>query len=90
LPSVADTAFGRDCPSVEAGVEPMATLGPPLAIENRGFQCRWDDRTAGRATCTYETRFKPAAEPNAPWPAWSRETVRLRHIAGRGWWWVLR
>ncbi len=93
LPAFADQGDERDCNCVEHGdcAVPDAAAADAFEgqSETRGFQCRWDDRAAGRATCTYESRFRLDA-PNAQWVPWARSTVRLRHLGERGWCWTER
>ena len=88
LPTLADTAIERECACVERGECAILEIAGGEG-ETRGFQCRWDDRANGRATCTYESRFKPA-EPPSLWSAWSRSTVRLQHLGEQGWCWMDR
>jgi len=88
LPTFADQSLERECDCVTAGrcFIPEAFEGQS---ENRNFQCRWDDRAGGRATCTFESRSKPD-EPPSRWSSWSRTTVRFRHVGERGWCWTDR
>jgi len=88
LPTLADQSLERECDCVTAGrcftPEAFEGLG-----EFRNFQCRWDDRAAGRATCSLESRFKHV-EPPSLWSAWGRTTVRFRHLGDGGWCWTER
>lgn len=88
LPTLADQSLERECDCVTASrcFTPDAFEG---LGETRHFQCRWDDRAAGRATCTYESRSKPD-EPPSLWTSWSKTTVRFRHVGERGWCWFER
>lgn len=88
LPTFAAAGGDRDCRCVTTGECPTADAFQGRS-EDRGFQCRWDDRAAGRATCTYESRFRHDA-PGAAWSSWSRTTISLRHTGDRGWCWTDR
>lgn len=74
LPTLAETAIERECACVERGECAILEIAEGEG-ETREFQCRWDDQANGRATCTYESRFKLADPPSA-WSSWSRSTVR--------------
>lgn len=91
LPVLGDLSLDRDCRCVIAGECAVADSIEVFAgqSETRGFQCRWEDRAAGRATCAFESRSKPD-EPPSRWTSWSRTTVRLRHAGERGWCWTDR
>jgi hypothetical protein len=88
LPTLADDSLERECACLERGdcAHSDAFEGQG---EIRGFLCRWEDRAAGRATCTRESRSKPDAPPSV-WSSWSRTTVRFRHLGERGWCWMER
>ncbi|HEV2748466.1 MAG TPA: hypothetical protein VGW34_14365 [Allosphingosinicella sp.] len=89
LPTLADTSLERECACVTAGDCQMIDAFEGES-ETRGFQCTWDDQAAGRATCTYESRFKHADPPDSPWSSWSKSIVRLRHLGDKGWCWYER
>lgn len=55
--------------------------------EERNFQCRWHDPNTGRATCSYEHRFKPT---NKPWSEWDKMVLSFRHLGEQGWCWDRR
>lgn len=88
LPVFADAGGERDCRCVTTGECAVAEAFEGQS-EDRGFQCRWDDRAAGRATCTYESRSRQP-QRGAAWSSWSRTTLSLRHTGDRGWCWTDR
>lgn len=83
LPTHEDTGLERECPCVTQGRCWVAELADGEG-EERAFECRWEDRTSGRATCTWEHRFK---RPNEPWSGWSKSVLQLRHLGEKGWCW---
>lgn len=91
LPVLGDLDMERDCQCVLAGTCAIADAIDAFEgqSETRNFQCRWDERAAGRATCSLESRFKHA-EPGSRWSSWSRTTVRFRRAGERGWCWTER
>lgn len=88
LPTFADAGGERDCRCVTTGACPTADAFEGQS-EDRGFQCRWDDRAAGLATCAYESRSRQP-QAGAAWSSWSRTTLSLRHTGDRGWCWTDR
>lgn len=83
LPTPTDTGLERECPCVTEGRCWTAELADGEG-EERNFQCRWEDRAAGRATCRWEHRFKPT---NEPWSGWETSVLRFRHLGEKGWCW---
>jgi hypothetical protein len=88
LPSFADDTLERECDCLLAGRCAMPDVMEGQS-ETRNAQCRWEDRAAGRASCSRESRFRPAA-PGARWSSWSRSTMRFRHAGEKGWCWYHR
>jgi hypothetical protein len=88
LPTAADDTPELECDCLLAGrcATPEAFEG---RSETRNAQCRWEDRAAGRASCSRESRFRPAG-PGTRWSSWGRSTVQFRHAGEKGWCWYHR
>ena len=88
LPVVRDSWSDRECACLERGEcsTPEAFEGES---EDRGFQCRWEDRSAGRAVCSYESRSRPADPAAGGWTSWEKTSVPFRH-GDKGWCWTAR
>jgi hypothetical protein len=87
LPTIADYRSDRECACLTGGdcAVPEATAFDGQG-ETRNAQCRWEDRAAGRADCTWESRSREAAAGSA-WSPWGQTRVRFRHTGSRGWCW---
>jgi len=88
FPTLASTSLERACACVERNdcAVPEAADGRSQS-ETRNYQCRWDDRARGLATCSYESRMRTG--PAKARLAWSRNIVSFRH-GERGWCWADR
>ena len=88
LPAFEDTYAERECSCVTGNDCPIAEMAEGQS-EERQFQCRWQNQAGARSTCTYQTRFL-ADDVSARDVAWSKVTVRLRHLGSKGWCWTDR
>lgn len=83
LPVFEDLSLHRECACVTRG-DCVALEMIDGEGEDRNFQCRRQDRPAGRAVCSSESRFKPAG---GAWSGWERSDFRFRHLGEKGWCW---
>jgi hypothetical protein len=86
LPAFADTGLHRECACVTRD-RCVALEMIEGESEERNFECRWDDPSSGRATCSYEHRFKPTAKA---WSQWNKTVLSFRHLGEKGWCWDRR
>ena len=87
-----DLSMERDCECVLSGRCMQVDAQMDMAEgrgESRNFHCDWQNKSALRAMCSYESRFI-ADNPNARDLSWHKVTVSLRQDANKGWCWFNR
>jgi hypothetical protein len=89
LPNFHDAnAIERECRCVMTGQCAIVDVASGRS-ESRNFECRWQDREAGRAICTWVSRFFASGADERDEP-WHQVDVALSHAGEKGWCWGAR